>query len=151
MLGFFAYLGGCFAVAGLMTVAFALVRPIRDRDEMRSWRVLLFCFVLVALAPYGWAEAMTRIYGKGMEEPLQGVMSELKVVDGLKYYKVLLVRGDTARVVAVGEDRESWGYRDQAIVAVSLEKDGGAWSAKSYTVVNSVKRNADSYTLPPYW
>lgn len=152
MIGTIGYLIMCFFIAGVLTLLYALTRPINARGEMRSWRVLMSLFVVVVFVPYLWGEALTKLYGQGMKEPIEGVLDELQVSDGLRYYRVIRYSGKEARVIAVGEEKESWGGTEQPVVAISMKKNGkGQWVADSYTVVNSLKRNEDSMTFPPYW
>lgn len=94
---------------------------------------------------------MTRLYGKPMRSSVEAVLDELEINGGLKYYKVLIANDKKARVIAVGEDRESWGGTECPVVAIQMIKVNGKWKAESYTVVNSLMRNKDSFTLPPYW
>lgn len=118
---------------------------------MRTWRALLTFLVIVAALPYVWCEALTKIYGKTMRAPVERVIEELKFNGGLRYFRVLSCNGKKARVIAVGQDNEDWGGTEQPVVAINLVKSGNSWSAESYNVVNSLARNKDSYTLPPYW
>ncbi len=151
MLGMFAYVGVCLAIAGILTVIYALTRPISARGDMRTWRVLVLFLVVVGALPYLWCEALTKIYGKRMRAPVEKVIDELKINGGLRYFRVITCSGTKARVVAVGQDNEDWGGTEQPVVAINLSKHGTEWSADSYNVVNSLARNKDSYTLPPYW
>jgi hypothetical protein len=151
MLGSLAYLGLCFLAAALLTLAWALTRPIRDKGESRPWRVLLALWVIMAAAPYGWAEVMTKLYGEQMQETVEAVLAELKVNRGLKFYRVLTCDGKTARVVAVGEEDVAWGSTERPVIAMTLEKKGRDWEAIAWNVVSSVDRNEDSTSLPPYW
>jgi hypothetical protein len=151
MLGFFAYLGACLIGAFALTIVYGLLRPISDRGELRSWRYTLLFFLICVIGPYGWAEMMTKMHGAGMEPAVHQVMDELKIQGELRFYRVLWFREGRARVVAVGEDRESWGGRERALFALTLQKKGDGWEALSYDVVNSTKRTADGFTMPPYW
>ncbi len=151
MLGIFAYLGICLVVASVVTLLWVLWRPIRERDEMRSWRVLLFLFVCTSLAPYAWGEVLTRMYGKAMNGAVEQVIDELKINDGLRFYRVLTCWHEKARVIAVGQERANWGGTERPVIAISMVKTSKGWTADSYTIVNSMERNKDSVTLPPYW
>lgn len=151
MLGMFAYAGVCLVVAAIITLIYALTRPIKDRGEMKTWRVLLTALIVVGALPYGWCEALTRLYGKNMQAPVEGVIQELQFNGGLRYFRILSYNGKKARVVAVGQDNQDWGGTEQPVVAINLVKSGNRWTAESYNVVNSLARNKDSYTLPPFW
>lgn len=152
MLGAIGYLIACLFIAGVFTTLYALTRPINARGEMKSWRVLIGFFVVTVILPYGWGEALTKMYGDGMKEPVEAVLEDLDVNGGLRYYRVIRYSQNGARVVAVGEDKESWGGTEQPVIAITMKKtDKGEWAADSYVVVNSLKRNADGMTFPPYW
>jgi hypothetical protein len=152
MIGAIGYLIACLFVAFVLTMLYALTRPINARGEMKSWRVMISFFVAVVVLPYVWGEVLTKLYGQGMKEPVEGVLADLDVNGGLRYYRVIRYGNGTARVIAVGEDRENWGGTEQPVIAITLKKaKNGEWAADSYTVVSSLKRNADSMTFPPYW
>lgn len=151
MLGIFAYLGATLVIAAVFTLVVVLFRPIKDRDEMRSWRVLLAFFLFTTGAPYVWCEVLTRIEGKQMQAAVAEVFDTLEVTEGMSYFRVLTLWKDRARVIAVGTDKEDWGGTDRAVVAISLKRTSGTWVADSYNVVQSLKRNRDGFTFPPYW
>lgn len=145
------YLGACIAVAGFLTIIFALFRPIQSRGEMKSWRTATILFVVVSALPYLWAEILTRAVGSNMEARVKQVLSELEIPGGLQFYRVIGYSGKRARVIAVGLEYESWGGADRPVVAITMGRSGNGWRAESYTVVTSSKRNMDGSTLPPYW
>lgn len=152
MLGAIGYLIACLFIATLLTMLYALTRPINARGEMKSWRVLMGFFVVVVAAPYLWGEALTKMYGQGMKPAVEGVMDDLDVNGGLRYYRVIRYGSDKARVIAVGEDKENWGGTEQPVIAIQMKRNKkGEWVADTYSVVNSLKRNEDSMTFPPYW
>jgi len=151
MLGSLAYLGLCFLVAALLTVLWALTRPIRDKGESRPWRVLLGLWIVMTAAPYAWAEVLTKVYGEPMQETVEAVLAELKINRGLKFYRVITCNGTTARVIAVGEEDVAWGSTERPVVAMTLQKNGDDWEAVEWNVVFSIDRNEDSTSLPPYW
>jgi|GEM_PF-4600874 len=113
MIQMIGYLIGCLVGAGILTFLYAMTRPIRARGEMKSWKTIVGFFIVLVLAPYAWGEVLTRLYGKGMKEPivavLVAVLDDLKVNGGLRYYRVVSCWHDKARVIAVGTDQESWG------------------------------------------
>ncbi|HRF60747.1 MAG TPA: hypothetical protein PLH94_12655 [Fimbriimonadaceae bacterium] len=151
MIQMIGYLIGCLVGAGILTFLYAMTRPIRARGEMKSWKTIVGFFIVLVLAPYAWGEVLTRLYGKGMKEPIVAVLDDLKVNGGLRYYRVVSCWHDKARVIAVGTDQESWGGTENPVVAITMRKKDGNWSAESFAVVNSLKRNEDSMTFPPYW
>jgi len=151
MIGIIGYLMACFAVASVLTVLWAMFRPIRNRGEMRSWRVLVVLFFLICIAPYVYAEILTRGYGKPMETAVQTVIDDLGCDEGIKYYKVIRLMPKKARVIAVGIERASWGGTETPVVAITLIRNDDEWKVDEYNVVTSMDRNEDSMTFPPYW
>jgi len=151
MLGMFGYIGAAIVLAAILTIVYALTRPISARGDLKTWRVMIGLTIFVAAVPYLWCEVLTKLYGRGMSTPIQEVMAELDIDGGLRYYRVITCYNNRARVVAVGQDNENWGGTEQPVVAINMRKENGEWQAESFNVVNSLNRNKDSYTFPPYW
>jgi hypothetical protein len=142
---------GCFVVAVIFTVIYAMFRSIESRDEWKSWRTMIFFYCLALVAPYGWCEIMTLKYGKNMKPVIQDVMDEVGVNGDLNYYKVLYCKDGKARVIAVAVEKASWGGTDRPLVAMTLIQKGDKWDLDTYRVVRSDERNEDSFTFPPYF
>jgi hypothetical protein len=151
MLGVFAYIGACLVVAILFTIVTSMFRPIQKQGDARVWRPLLAAFVICLALPYVYNDVLTRVLGADMEPAIDQVLGELKVEGELNYYRVVSTTGSTARVVAVATEHMDWGGTERPVIAISLERNGSEWEAVSYSVVNSLERNEDSYTLPPYY
>lgn len=143
---------GCFAIAVVFTIIYAMFRSIESRDEWKSWRTLIAFFLFALVAPYGWCEVMTARFGKNMKPIVQDVFSEVGVDGDLEYYKVLYVKDGRARVIGVATERASWGGTDRPMVAMTLvAKDRDKWDLDSFRVVRSDERNEDSFSFPPYF
>lgn len=151
MIGIIGYLIACFIVACILTLIWAMFRPIKNRGEMRSWRVTLVLFFVICVAPYVYAEILTRGYGKPMEPAVQRVIDDIGCDGGVKYYKIIRLMPQQARVIAVGIENASWGGTENPVVAITLSKMDDDWKVEQYNVVTSMDRNEDSMTFPPYW
>lgn len=151
MIGMMTYLIICIAVAVVLTFFWVMTRPIRARDEMRSWRVALGLTVFVVMLPYGLVEAQTQIFGEKMKDAVEDAVYEAGIDGPLLYYKVLFYQGEKARVLAIGEEKQSWGGTDHPAMQMTLVKKEGKWTAESYNIIYSDNRNLDGVVLPPYW
>lgn len=151
MLGLIAYLLGTGAAAGLMTFLYGILVPIRNRGEFRSWRVWAVMLVLVGFAPYLWMAFATARWGAPMKPIVESTVHQLHFSEGLQYYRVWSIGKQKATVLAVANDRYSWGGRDRAIVRIYLVENEGRWEADSYQVLQSGVQNKDGIVLPPMW
>jgi len=151
MIGIIVYLIGCFAVALVLTFLYVLARPIKSRDELKSWRVLACMYAVALGGPYLYAEIMTRAVGAKMQPAIASALAEAGFQGDLKYYKVLVYTGSTARAIAVTDEKGTWGMSDHPVIALTLQRDGDKWKTDSYRVVSSDNRNEDGFTFPPYY
>lgn len=150
MIGAIGYLLACFLAAVILTAAVIVVKPIRHRDETRPLPTLLFFFVLCVTGPYAFAEVLTRWKGAPMKEPVQQVLEAAEVQGPLRYYRVVYASGPRAVVIAVAEDSDQ-GWKESCVLNIKLRQENGTWKATGYTVVNSLKRNKDGISFPPYY
>jgi len=151
MLGLFFYIVACFTAAVVLTFIYSMFRSVQSRDEYKSWRVMLVFFVLVLAAPYGYNEVLTRRAGNDLKEAVLEGLSDAGVDGELAYYRVVKQTGNTCRVIAVVTENQDWGGTERPVVAITAKKEGKGWKSDTYLVVNSISRNADSYTFPPYY
>lgn len=151
MLGMLFYAGGCFVVSAVLTFLFVVTRPIEARDEMRSWRTWIVMYILTFAAPYGYSEFLTRYYGMGLKDTVETALSEAGIGGELRYYRVIRLDENHAKVIAVNLEPADWGGTERPVVALSLLKTKKAWELDSYKVVNSDSRNADGWTFPPFY
>lgn len=151
MLGMIGYMIGCFVAAGVATVIVSLFRPIKKHDNLLSWRVFIALYVFFILAPYGYAEVMTRMYGETMVEAVDEIFHYECPNGKLTYYKVIYCKGDKARVIAVGRERSKWGGMETPVMAINMERTNGQWESVEFNWVTSDERGHDSISLPPYW
>jgi hypothetical protein len=151
MFGLVLYVGACLIVASFVTMVHSMMRPIHSKGESRSWRVLIFVFALCIFAPYGYVEVLTRSFGKPLKQAIDQGYADSGINGPLQYYKVVKYGGEEARVVAVGLEKQDWGGSDRPVVAMTLKKKGGGWTADSYTIVYSDRLQRDRSTLPPFW
>lgn len=151
MLGLFFYAAGSFIVAMVLTFVYSMFRSVQSRDEYKSWRALAIFAVLVFIGPYGYNEYLTRRFAGEMKQAVLDGMDDAGIVGGLNYFRVISAKNDTARVIAVATENQDWGGTERPVVAITLKKDKKGWRSDTYLVVNSISRNADSYTFPPYY
>lgn len=151
MLGLFFYIVACFTAAVVLTFIYSMFRSVQSRDEYKSWRVMLIFFVLVLAAPYGYNEVLTRRAGPDLKDAVIQGLNDAGIDGSLAYYRVVKQTGNTCRIVAVVTENQDWGGTERPVVAITAKKDEKGWKSDTYLVVNSVSRNADSYTFPPYY
>lgn len=151
MLGLFFYIVACFFGAVILTFIYSMFRTVQSRDEYKSWRVMIIFFVLVMAAPYGYNEVLTRRAGADLKSAVLEGLSDAGIDGDLAYYRIVKQTGDTCRIVAVVTEKQDWGGTERPVVAITAKKEAKGWRSDSYIVVNSVSRNADSYTFPPYY
>lgn len=151
MIGFIFYGLACFFAAVLVTIVISLFRPIKQKDDFKSGRILLVSFVLALGIPYGYFEALTRLKGTGMDVAYEDILVDADVAGDMVYYKVINVKGDVAKTVMVAEDKDEGGMPERAVFEVELRNGKRGWEAESYEVVNSFARQKDGFTFPPYW
>lgn len=141
----------CFAGASVVTVIVSLFRPIKQKDEFKSWRVLLVSFVLALALPYAYFEGLTKLKGKGMDVAYEDILVDADVAGEMVYFKVLEADGKSAKTLMVAEDKDEGGFPERAVFKVDLSRGKHGWEAESYEVVNSFARQKDGFTFPPYW
>lgn len=151
MLGLIGYVIACFIVAIVLTMVFSLFRPIRKSDDLLSWRVMAVMFVIAVFAPYGYVEYVTRTNGSQMEEVVKETALALTRQSRFEYFKVLNVKENKARVIAVVVEPSKWGGDDRTVLAMNLEQREGKWEPVDFNWVTSEQRSRDSSTLPPFW
>jgi hypothetical protein len=151
MIAVITYLGICVAVSIVITFFYVITRPIKNRDEMRSWRVGIAISLFVLILPYVAVEVQTRMFGTPMKEAVASALDEAGIEGPLLYYKVLFYQGNKARVLALGEEKQSWGGMDHPTLQMTLVKNDNKWKAESYNIIYSENRNLDGVVLPPYW
>lgn len=151
MLGLFFYAAGCVIASIVLTFIYSMFRTVGARDDYKSWRVMIIFFVLVLAAPYGYNEYLTRQIGPSLKDAVIEGLEDAEIDGTLNYYRVVRSKGDTCRIIAVVTENQDWGGTERPVVAITAKKENGQWKSESYLVVNSVSRNADSCTFPPYY
>lgn len=151
MFGVVAYIGECLGVAGAITFIYVMTRSLKSRDEVKSWRVFINLAIIALILPYSAVEAVTKVVGKKLEPVVRETVDGTDFAGDFGYFKVVYYTGKTAKVVAVGTEKENWGGTNTAVIAINLTKKDSGWVADSYRWVNSDSRNKDGFTFPPYW
>lgn len=150
MFGFIFYVGGCLIASGLVTFLWMTMKPIANRNDMHSMRNMAVLFLLMMGGPYAVTGYLTAAHGDEMQAAILRGFDESEIDGELLYYKVLSVRGNRARAIAVGLEEETWGGTDRPIVAVTLEREAGEWQPSSFYVVYSDRLGRENYTFPPF-
>ncbi len=151
MLGLFFYTAGCVVLGMILTFIYSMLRSVQSRDEFKSWRVMLIFCVLTFAGPYLYDDILTRRFYVAMKDAVADGLSDAGVDGKLEFYRVVSMKGDTARLIAVATEHQDWGGTERPVVAMTLKRDAKGWHSDTFVVVNSVSRNADSYTFPPYY
>ncbi len=151
MIGAIGYFFGCLILAGVLSGIILSFRPIHGRGDSSPGKFVFALFVLLAGGPYLYADILTRMKGRDMLDTVEDVLAKENVNDGLRFYRVVSASSDRARVVAVGLESETTGFTQRPVFAITMVKKDGTWKAEDVTVVNSINRNADSASIPPYW
>lgn len=151
MFGVIVYLGATMAVSGLLTLFWAVIRPVHDHGEMRSWRIWMALFFICNLLPYGAFEVQTTTFGDDMKDAVEEVIENEEIDGDLAYYKVLFCTGKSADIVVVAQEPSSWGGTDRPVIRAKLSKSDGKWALESSHIVYSDNRNMDGVVFPPFW
>lgn len=151
MFGALFYSIGCFFVAGIFTFVTTMFRPIQEKGESRPWRAFIFWMAFVFSAPYIYAEALTRYVVKDLEKSVKVAYSQTEIKGPMQFYRVIWYTGSTAKVIAVGLERQTWGGTDRPLAAFNMKRKGKDWICDSYRLVYSDNLNKDGISFPPYW
>ncbi len=151
MIGLIGYVIACFFVSIVLTMVFSMFKPIKKTDNLISWRVMASMFLIAGFAPYGYVELVTRSNEKEMREVVTETALSLTKQGKFDYFKVLNVKENKARVIAVVIERSKWGGDDRTVIAMNLEQREGKWEPIDFNWVTSDQRNRDGISLPPYW
>ena len=151
MLGLFFYTAMCALASIVLTFLYSMMRTVQSRDEYKSWKVMVIFFVLCFGGPYGYNEYLTRTVGPEAKSAVADALYDAGIDGKISYYRVVSMKGQTARVIAVATENQDWGGTERPVVAVTIKRGTNGWKSDTYTVVNSLSRNADSYTFPPYY
>ncbi len=146
------YTFGCGAIAAILTVLSQLFKPIHRKGDSKPWSLAFIFFVLCFIAPYGYVEVLTKMYGPKMKDAIQEAYESSPIDGPLQYFRVIGVKPDKeATAYVIGKETEGWGGTDRPVVCVHLVSSNGAWKADSYKVLSCERLNKDGYTFPPYW
>jgi hypothetical protein len=151
MFGVIVFVGISFGAAALLTMLYIATRKFELRDESRPGRVFVIAFILASVGPFVFEEALTRTVGKSMKAVVTNTYDSTDFDGPMLYYKVAFYTGSTAKVIAVGEEKQSWGGLDHPVVSMNLVKKDDKWKVSSYKVVLSDRLNKDGIVYPPLW
>jgi hypothetical protein len=152
MFGALFYSIGCFFIAGIFTFVSTMFKPIHDKGESRPWRAFIVWMIVVFSAPYAYAEVLTRFVAKDLEKPVKEAYAGVDIRGPMQFYKVIWFMGDSAKVIAVGLEKQTWGGTDRPLAAFNMKKNAkGKWECESYRLVYSDNKNKDGISFPPYW
>jgi hypothetical protein len=151
MFGVIVFAGIAFFAALFMTMLYIMTRRFEFRDEARPARVFIIWFVIALIGPYAFVETLTRTVGTRMKDVVGQVYDDADFSGPLLYYKVVFYTGSKAKVVAIGEEKQSWGGMDHPVVAMNLVRDTEGWKLDTYRIVESDRLNKDGIIYPPFW
>lgn len=146
-----AYLLACLVAAFVLTIVVSLFRKVERLDDFKSWRYTMTFFPILVLAPYGYAEVMTRVHGDDMQDAVTDLMDDAGIYGDLAYYKVRHADEEKATIVAVALEESKWGDKERTVFTADLSHGKRGWEADEYEIVNSFMRQKDSSTFPPFW
>ncbi|MBX3096609.1 MAG: hypothetical protein KF812_07085, partial [Fimbriimonadaceae bacterium] len=96
MIGSIGYGILALVVGALLTGLVAMFRPIRAQDEWKPWKWILAMAAFAGVAPYLYAEILTKMKGGDMANAIESVTEEAEIAGKPSYYKVLSTKGETA-------------------------------------------------------
>ncbi len=151
MFGVIIYIGGAMVISGVVTFLYVVTRAIQTRDEMKSWRIFGFLFVVTLVLPYIAIEGVTMKYGDKVKDATEAAYDDSEAGGELLYHKVFWISKTKAKVMAVGTTKLDWGGSERPVVRVNLIHDGKKWKADSYEVLISDAQNKDNVVVPPFF
>lgn len=148
----FGYFIGSFVLAAILVLLGSMIRPVKQQGEASSGKALLTWWLLVALAPYLYIEALTYWKGREMARAVRTGLDRAGLEGELQYYRVMRAHGGRGAVLAVVEERPLWDASTQrTLVRLYLVQEEGRWVFSNYEFVHSPARNKDGISIPPYW
>jgi len=152
MLGTIFYAVGCFFAAAVLATILVVFRPMHKRDELKPWKTFIFSFIFCLAAPFGYCEILTRAFSTPMVGAIDKAYAQSGINGAMRYYRLTSYGGDSAQVLIVGTDNQSWGGKESPVISVSLSKNShGDWKADSYRILSSGRLNQDAFVFPPYY
>jgi hypothetical protein len=151
MFGVIVFAGISFAVAVVVTMLYIMTRKFELRDEARPGRVFVIWLIIALVGPFLFEEALTRTVGKSMKTVVTDAYDSADFDGPMLYYKVTFYTGSKAKVLAVGEEKQSWGGMDHPVVSMNLIRKGNKWKVDTYKVVLSERLDKDGIVYPPLW
>ncbi len=149
-LPFLAYMLGCLAIGFVLTIGVSMFRSTKN-DDFKSWYWIAGFSVLAGVGPYLYHEHLTRKWSPTFEKPAAAVLRQAQVAGKLAYFRVVSVSDSSAKLVVVANEKGQFGEPERTVLEVEMVKKTDKWSPKSYSFINSFKRQKDSTTMPPYW
>ena len=141
----------CIFIGFGLTVVLSALLPVKNQDGFRSWWwTACFTLVLVSL-PYARVEWLTQRHGEGMRPAVERVLRAAKIKGRLDYYKVVKVNEARADIIMVAREQTLTNPTEGVVLTADLEMRNGNWRANTFRFIDSVKRNRDGTTFPPYW
>lgn len=153
-LPFLGYLLACIVAGFVLTMVVSLFRSTKRVDEFKSGYWIAAFSVLAGLAPYGYSEYLTKKHGTGMEKAVKEALTDAGIADlrkNFSYFKVLRGGEKEASIVAVANEKGTFGEPERTVVLVQLKKGAKGWNPVTFEFINSYKRQKDAATFPPYW
>jgi hypothetical protein len=151
MLGLMLYAIVCFTIAAAVTWLSVLFTKVGNSAEKPAIFRLVFIWVFVAALPYAWVEFCTARYGKEFKGDVE-YAAEKGLLDGdFAYIKVRYPFGDTARVIAVTDAKDTWGGVYRNTYNLEFERTDDGWHLREIDALNTKDGDAAGFSVPPYW
>ncbi len=151
-LGMIAYMVAALIVGTLITVFYSIFRKVKEHDNFRSWRFIGLFSVIVAFAPYGWAEYQTHQHAADMQKAVEATIKSAKVKGKLAYFKVQKADETSAKVIIVVKEKTTTNDAESCVIDATLKNDPKkGWRPDKFQFVDSFDRGKDGVTFPPYW
>ncbi len=150
MLSIGAYAFGAFVSGIILSMLIQLLRPMKNRLESNSPLVCLFCLLFTFTAPFAYVEILTKMKGNEIKDAVALGYQDMPIEGGLHYFRILSWSGDRAKVLVVGEEKESWGGLDRPMATLILSRERQGWKTDNFNMLHSERLDKDSIMFPPY-
>jgi hypothetical protein len=141
----------------VLSFGIALFKVGPGKPEFNFGRCFIVCMLITLGGPFAYVEYQTRTYGKQISPVVKNYFnsSDCPLVDKIGAIKVLHTTKNTAHVLLIGKELESWGGYDRPVMKLKLTKSNpdnpkSVWSVSKGEVLRSARLNKDNFVWPPY-
>jgi hypothetical protein len=141
----------------IIAFAIAVVKVGPGKPEFNFGKCLAVCLLISLGMPFLYVEYQTRTFGKQINPTVKTYFnsSDCPLIDNIGSIKVLHTNKDTAYVLLIGKEKESWGGYDRPVMKLKLTKANpgnpkSKWKVQKGEVLRSARLNKDNFVWPPY-